>query len=110
MRTATLLSTEEVCEITGLTYRQLDYYTRHGVVAPAVEARGSGTRRGWLDEQVPQIMVVASVANAMREISGIERAGNLALYRRIAGVWRDGVLKLGPGVAIAWEVPTWPSI
>jgi DNA-binding transcriptional MerR regulator len=38
-------STVEVCEITGASYRQVDYWVRCGVVCPTRAARGSGSQR-----------------------------------------------------------------
>ncbi|HEV8683578.1 MAG TPA: MerR family transcriptional regulator, partial [Actinomycetota bacterium] len=36
----------DVCRIVGISYRQLDYWTRTGLVRPSVrDARGSGTQR-----------------------------------------------------------------
>ncbi|MFZ2272130.1 MerR family transcriptional regulator, partial [Corynebacterium variabile] len=36
----------QVCQITGITYRQLDYWTRTNLIHPSVaEATGSGSQR-----------------------------------------------------------------
>ena len=36
----------EVCRTIGITYRQLDYWARTGLVTPSIrEAGGSGTQR-----------------------------------------------------------------
>jgi len=36
----------EVCQIIGITYRQLDYWTRTGLIQPGIaDAKGSGSRR-----------------------------------------------------------------
>lgn len=40
-------SSAEVCQLAGVTYRQLDYWTRCGLVEPFVQATGSGSRRRW---------------------------------------------------------------
>ena len=40
-----LLTSSEVCQRTGLTYRQLDYWTRQGFVEPVVAAAGQGSNR-----------------------------------------------------------------
>lgn len=40
-----LLSTVEVCRRAGVSYRQLDYWIRCGILTPAREARGSGSAR-----------------------------------------------------------------
>jgi DNA-binding transcriptional MerR regulator len=52
----TSYSSQQVCAMTGVTYRQLDYWTRTGLVHPSLcEARGSGSRRRWTDEDVAQV-------------------------------------------------------
>lgn len=38
-------STPEACRMAGVTYRQVDYWVREGLVSPVVRARGSGTTR-----------------------------------------------------------------
>ena len=39
-------SSAQVCELAGISYRQLDYWCRTGMVHPSVqECHGSGTRR-----------------------------------------------------------------
>lgn len=40
-----MLTGPQVCREAGITYRQLDYWCRTGMLRPARGARGSGTRR-----------------------------------------------------------------
>lgn len=40
-------SSLEVIAGTGVSYRQLDYWTRHGWITPTVAANGSGSYRRW---------------------------------------------------------------
>jgi DNA-binding transcriptional MerR regulator len=48
-----------VCKIVGITYRQLDYWARTGLVSPSVrEATGSGTQRLYSFDDVVQLRVV----------------------------------------------------
>lgn len=47
-----LLSSEAVCQLTGLSYRQLDYWCRSGVIEATVPARGSGSTRRWSPDVV----------------------------------------------------------
>lgn len=56
-----LPSTTDVCKITGLTFRQVDYIDRSGKVSPTVRAVGSGTQRGWTLDDVTAT-VVANLA------------------------------------------------
>jgi DNA-binding transcriptional MerR regulator len=49
----------QVCKIVGITYRQLDYWARTGLVRPSVmDAQGSGTQRlySWRDLVVLKVI------------------------------------------------------
>ena len=38
----------QVCELVGITYRQLDYWARTGLLTPSItQAKGSGTQRRY---------------------------------------------------------------
>lgn len=60
------LTSREVCEQTGVTYRQLDYWCRRGLVRPTVEASGQGSRRGWARADVERVRRVSAAAAAKR--------------------------------------------
>jgi DNA-binding transcriptional MerR regulator len=48
-----------VCNIVGITYRQLDYWARTGLVTPSVRAaKGSGSQRLYSFDDVVQLRVV----------------------------------------------------
>lgn len=49
------LRATEVCELTGITYRMLDYWTNRGLIEPVVEASGSGSHRYFDPSVVDQI-------------------------------------------------------
>lgn len=104
-----LLTSNEIAELAGLTYRQVDYYCRKGVISPMVDTDGSGVPRLWHVDQVPALMALAAVSTALREAGGISRIGSVALFRRVARDWRIGAVDLGHGVTLTWEVPKWPS-
>lgn len=57
MKTITLdlYTTNEVCRLTGASYRQLDWWVRTGRIVPEVSAEGSGSTRGFTDEQIEEI-------------------------------------------------------
>jgi hypothetical protein len=58
-----MLSTQEVCRRSRATYRQVDYWIRAGVIAPAIaSANGSGTRRAFTEDQVRVVRLVADLA------------------------------------------------
>lgn len=48
-----LISSVDAARSAGISYRQLDYWSRQGFIAPLVPATGSGSRRAWGVDQVP---------------------------------------------------------
>ena len=52
-----LLTSQEVVETLGITYRRLDYLVRHGFVTPHRDpAPGSGFSRGWSIENLVTVI------------------------------------------------------
>lgn len=52
-------STPQVCEITGLTYRMLDYWSRTNLLRASVcEAHGSGTQRRYSRDDVVILLII----------------------------------------------------
>ncbi len=65
----------QTCKIVGITYRQLDYWTRTRLVAPSVqEAKGSGTQRLYSFNDLLQLKVVKSLADAGASLQKIRQA------------------------------------
>ena len=54
-----------VCRITGVTYRQLDYWARTALVTPSVTpAQGSGSKRVYSYADVVEVKVIKSLIDA----------------------------------------------
>jgi DNA-binding transcriptional MerR regulator len=54
-----------VCDLTGVTYRQLDYWTRTGLLVPSIEAAvGSGNRRVYGYADLLEVKVIKSLLDA----------------------------------------------
>lgn len=53
-------SSVEVCKAAGVTYRQLDYWDRTGVVSPSVSANGSGTQRRYTAADAVAVALVGA--------------------------------------------------
>lgn len=55
----------QVCTIVGITYRQLDYWARTGLVRPSLaDARGSGTKRRYSYRDLLRLKVVKNLLDA----------------------------------------------
>lgn len=54
-----------VCRLTGVTYRQLDYWARTELVTPSITpAQGSGTKRKYSYGDLVEVKVIKSLLNA----------------------------------------------
>src|SRR5262245_14983192 len=55
----------QVCAIVGITYRQLDYWARQGLVRPSIaDARGSGTQRSYSFNDLVRLKVIKNLLDA----------------------------------------------
>jgi DNA-binding transcriptional MerR regulator len=55
----------QVCRLTGVTYRQLDYWDRTGLVQPSlVAAKGSGSKRTYSYGDILEVKVIKSLLDA----------------------------------------------
>lgn len=59
-----LLTSTQVCAAAGLTYRNLDYWTRQGYAHPHVAARGTGTQRRWSRQEAEILARMATWRDA----------------------------------------------
>ncbi|HJU57997.1 MAG TPA: MerR family transcriptional regulator [Actinomycetota bacterium] len=73
----------EVCGIVGITYRQLDYWARTGLVRPSVkDAKGSGSQRLYSFQDLALLKLIKrmldsgvnlhQVRKAMRTLKGLD--------------------------------------
>ena len=59
---STSFSGPTVCRLTGVTYRQLDYWARTGLVIPSITpAMGSGSKRKYAYLDVLEVKVIKSL-------------------------------------------------
>ena len=59
-----LLSSVEVCQLSGITYRQLDYWVRTEKIDCAVDAEGSGSQRLFYLDVVEEIKAITDAVAA----------------------------------------------
>lgn len=84
----------QVCALVGITYRQVDYWARTGLVRPSLaEARGSGTQRRYSGEDVFALRVVKRLLDAGVSLQSVRSAVP------IVGGSRTGYLVVGGGRA-----------
>ncbi|MHB1718208.1 MAG: MerR family transcriptional regulator, partial [Acidimicrobiales bacterium] len=55
----------QVCALVGITYRQLDYWARTGLLRPSIaEASGSGSQRRYSYRDVLELKVIKRLLDA----------------------------------------------
>ncbi len=65
----------QACKIVGVTYRQLDYWTRTGLVTPSLQpAQGSGTQRLYSFNDLLQLKVIKSLIDAGASLQRVRQA------------------------------------
>jgi len=65
----------QVCTVVGITYRQLDYWARTGLLQPSLaEAHGSGTQRLYSFGDIVQLRVVKRLLDAGMSLKKIRPA------------------------------------
>lgn len=65
----------QACSIVGITYRQLDYWARTGLVTPGLkEARGSGTQRLYSFRDLVHLRVIRNLLDAGVTLPKIRKA------------------------------------
>jgi DNA-binding transcriptional MerR regulator len=65
----------QVCALIGITYRQLDYWARTGLLRPSLaEARGSGSKRLYSYRDVLELKVIKQLLDAGISLQSARRA------------------------------------
>jgi DNA-binding transcriptional MerR regulator len=65
----------QVCKLVGITYRQLDYWARTGLIVPSVQsAHGSGSQRLYAFGDIVQLKVVKRLLDAGMSLKKIRTA------------------------------------
>ena len=65
----------EARRIAGITYRQLDYWTRTGLVTPSVrDAHGSGTQRLYSFQDLAALRVIKNLLDTGLTLQRVRRA------------------------------------
>ncbi len=65
----------QVCNLVGITYRQLDYWARTGLLRPSIQgAHGSGSQRLYSFTDVVQLKVIKRLLDAGMSLKKIRQA------------------------------------
>ena len=64
----------QVCNLVGITYRQLDYWARTGSDRPSIRSHGSGSQRSYSFSDIVQLKVVKRLLDAGMSLKKIRSA------------------------------------
>lgn len=65
----------QVCKIVGISYRQLDYWARTGLVRPSIQpARGSGSQRLYSFEDLVDLKLIKNLLEAGISLQRVREA------------------------------------
>jgi DNA-binding transcriptional MerR regulator len=88
----------EVCRIVGITYRQLDYWARTGLVLPSIrDAGGSGTQRLYSFQDLVLLRVIKKLIDTGVSLQRIRKAVE---YLRGMKQSPQGLTLISDGVSI----------
>ncbi|MEZ5176126.1 MAG: MerR family transcriptional regulator [Acidimicrobiia bacterium] len=84
----------QVCTVVGITYRQLDYWDRSGLLGPSVRsATGSGTQRLYSFEDIVTLRLIKRLSDAGTSLQKI-RAAFEQLDTQMGETWRQSDITL----------------
>lgn len=74
-----------VCDIVGISYRQLDYWTTTGLISPSVrDAEGSGSQRLYSFEDIVQLKVIKRLLDTGVSLQRIRTAMDFVRNRGLS--------------------------
>lgn len=93
-----IIGVKEVMQHTGLTYRQIDYWCRQGVIRPLnTESVSIGFAREFDESMLERIRVLATISTACKNRLALE------ILREIYDNYEAGHIYLGPGIVLKWR-------
>jgi hypothetical protein len=93
------VKTADVLAVSGVTYRQLDYWARAGYLRPVNERSGSGVHRDWPDLEVAITVLMSRLIEAGMTVPAASVIARDAVGAMWAGT-EDVMSVLAPGVVL----------
>jgi len=94
MATTSGFRSPQVCKVVGITYRQLDYWDRSGLLGPSLQvASGSGTQRLYTFQDVVTLRVIKRLKDAGTSLHKIRSAFE-QLEEHVGEGWRNSDITL----------------
>jgi len=91
----------QVCKVVGITYRQLDYWDRSGLLGPSMQvASGSGTQRLYTFQDIVTLRVIKRLKDVGTSLHKIRLAFE-QLEEQVGENWREqDITVLSDGTSI----------
>ncbi len=94
----------QVCSIVGITYRQLDYWARTGLLRPSIaDAKGSGTQRLYSYTDVLELKVIKQLLDAGISLQRARRAVECLRAGLGADLASANLVLVGPNSVLAHD-------
>lgn len=92
----------QVCSLVGITYRQLDYWARTGLMRPSIaDARGSGTQRVYSYTDLLELKVIKQLLDADISLQRARRAVECLRQELGADLASANLVLVGPQSVLA---------
>lgn len=91
-----MIGSMEMMNRTGASYRQLHYWTEHGLIQVENQRPGSGYRQKYSEDDVPKVTLMVQLSNAFGTLCP------LPLLQAIYDDFEKGKISLGRGLALVW--------
>ena len=99
MRDAEGYRVPEVCKLVGISYRQLDYWARTGLVTPSIrEAGGSGTQRLYSFQDLVVLKVIKKLTDAGVSLQRVRKS--IAYLRQSGHEQPTGITLMSDGSSV----------
>ena len=91
----------QACKMAGITYRQLDYWARTGLVRPSVaDAHGSGTQRAYSYHDMLELKVIKCLLSGGISLQASRKAVEYLRANLKEDLSSADVLVVGPGTVL----------
>ncbi|MDA8271489.1 MAG: MerR family transcriptional regulator [Actinomycetota bacterium] len=92
---------QQACKLAGITYRQLDYWARTGLVRPSVaDAHGSGTQRSYSYRDILELKVIKHLLSGGISLQAARKAVEYLRANLKEDLSNADVLVVGPGTVL----------
>ena len=92
---------QQACKLAGITYRQLDYWARTGLVRPSIaDAHGSGTQRSYSYRDILELKVIKHLLSGGISLQAARKAVEYLRANLKEDLSNADVLVVGPGTVL----------